>query len=324
MTKKPFKPTQSEAALIEWLLEAPEKRFAIHYRNSGGIHLCERATMREDGKWEFRRISGADPASPDKPVVDRFGGKLKLDPHNLRMAGLVIVAAAATTWPDEKERFAQLTSDLYRPTAWQYDCAIVVPSTTAKDWWEAKGSVALEKFVAKREEKKRAAAALERVGVFAVRREYGIAPYKGMRIDLEGRLAEATQTALAVVPRWAGVRPAFSAVIVRETETRYYIRDIVQLTTANLKIDGGMGSNTERYIDKSFLLLDHATEAEIAKLKAFDDEIVADYEAMRDKLVNELVPGILNAMDHKAQKAAEIDGTFHDMMAALRPDKAVD
>lgn len=320
MTSKPFKPTLSEAALVEWILGDPKKRFAVHYRNSGGIHLCERTVRREDGRWEFRRIGGVDPSLEDQPVVARFGGKLKFDPHGLQVAGLAEVSAAATSWPDERKRYETLTADLYRPTPWSYDSAIVTLTTAAADWWAEKGKAAHGKMLAKLEEKKSAAAANERVAIFGARQGYGGGRYSGLHADVAG-LGEIIGKAESIVPKWTGMRPAFSAVIVRETETRFYLRDAQKLTNAYLRTEGGIGRNAESYIEKKYLILDNATAADIARLKAFDEEIQSDYVAMRESLIDEMVPVLIASMARHEQKAAEIDGTFKEMMESIRPGK---
>ena len=320
MTSKPFKPTLSEAALVEWILGDPEKRFAVHYRNSGGIHLCERTVQRQDGRWEFRRISGVDPSLEDQSVVARFGGKLKFDPRGLHVAGLAEVSAAATSWSDERKRYEALTADLHRQTPWSYDSAIVTLTAAAAGWWEKNGKPAHEKMLAKLEERKAAAAANERVAVFGIRQGYGGGRYSGQYADV-ARLGEIIGKAESIVPKWAGTRPAFSAVIVRETETRFYLRDARKLTDAYLRTEGGIGRNAESYIDKKYLILDNATAADVERLKAFDEEIQSDYVAMREKLIDEMVPVLIASLDRHQQKSAEIDGTFKEMMESLRPTK---
>lgn len=319
MTSKPFKPTLSEASLVGWILDDPEKRFAIHYRNSGGVHLCERTVQRDDGKWEIRRISGSNPSPEDAPAVDKFGGKLKFDPHNLKVAGLAGVSAAATQWPDERKAYEAFIEGIHRPTQWSYDAAIVTLTPAAAAWWESKGRSAQEKLLAKIAQKKAAAAAKERVAVFGCRQNYRAGRYEGQHAHTIGRIAQIVGIAEGVVPKWKGMRPAFSAVITRETETRYYLRDVVNLTDANLRIEGGIGSNVERYIEKNYLLIDNATPEEIARLKAFDDDIRTDYVELRDRVVDEMVPVLIAALERKDQKEAEIDGRFGELVASLRP-----
>jgi hypothetical protein len=321
MSSKPFKPTLPEASLVEWILGDPEKRFAIHYSNTGGIHLCERTKQNADGRWEFRRISGADPSPEDKPVVERFGGKLMFNPHNLNLAGLVEVLPAATSWPDVRKRFDEVAAGLFRQRSWQYDSSIVILTPAAATWWEEKGRAAQEKFLAKRAAKKAEMAAKERVGVFGGRAKFYGDKYQGKYADGVGRVLELIGKAASVAPQWSGVRVAFSAVITRETATRYYLRDIVNLTSANLRPDGGYGSNVEQYIEKKFLILDNATPEDIARLVEFDKGINADYTAVREKLIDDLIPALLATYERSEQKAAEIDGTFFDLLDTLKKGK---
>ncbi|NTF18052.1 hypothetical protein G6L37_06515 [Agrobacterium rubi] len=321
MTSKPFKPTLPEAALIEWLLADPARRFAVCYGNSGVVHLCERTVEVEEGRWDYRRISSADPSPEDQPTVARFGGKLKFDPHNLKFAGLVTTFAAATQWPEGRKAFEAFDAGIFRRTRWSYDSTIVVLTDAAEEWWKSKGQAAHEKMLAKLLAKKAAAAALERVGVFGSRWSYDAGPYRGKHSDDVGRVAEVVSKAESVMPKWSGMRPAFSAVIVRETDTRYYLRDTVSLTNSWLRPDGGAGRNVEKYIEKKYLILDNATAADIERLKDFDAEIISDYAAMRDKLVDEMIPMLIASLDRRDQKSAEIDGTFDELMESIRARK---
>ena len=73
-----------------------------------------------------------------------------------------------------------------------------------------------------------------------------------------------------------------------------------------------------RLMTEQGLDVDNATEADIARLKAFDEGIEQDYAEMRDRLVDDMVPVMLAALERTAQKSAEIDGTFKELIASMR------
>lgn len=319
MTKKPFTPNLQELALVRWLLASPEKRFAMFYSDPGTVVLFEREQIRdEDGLWTVRRIHYANPRPEDDATVESFGGKIKLDPWNLRNAGLVATSAVASGFEDERKRFKDYTADIWISGKWSFNATLVTLTAEAAGWWEKTGCARYDKLFAKRQEKKAEAAANERVAVFGLRTAYKGKSYGGVHAEAVGRVSEIIGMAAGVVPKWRGVRPAFSAVITRETETRYYIRDEKKLTAAYLPTQGGSGRNVERYIDKEYLILDRATETDIARLKTFDAGIEGDYAEMRDKLIDDMVPVMLAALERTAQKSAEIDGTFEELVASMR------
>jgi hypothetical protein len=319
MTKKPFTPNLQELALVRWILEAPQKRFAMFYNDPGTVILYERDKLREeDGLWTVRRIHYANPRPEDEATIESFGGKLKMDPYGLRNAGLVQTSAVATTFADERQRFKDYTADIWIEGKWPYNAVLGTLTEAAAEWWEKSGRIRYDKLIAKKQEAKAQAAANERVAVFGLNAAYKGKSYSGIHADAVGRVKEIIGMASDITPKWRGKRPAFAAVITRETETRYYLREERKLTGAYLPIEGGIGRNVERYIDKQYLILDHATEADIARLKAFDEGIEQDYAEMRDKLVDDMVPVMLAALERTAQKSAEIDGTFEELIASMR------
>lgn len=319
MTKKPFTPNLQELALVRWLLGAPEKRFAMFHSDPGTVVLYEREQIREeDGLWTVRRIHYANPGPEDDATIESFGGKFKMDPWNLRNAGLVVTSAVASGFEDERKRFRDYTADIWIPGKWPFNATLGTLTADAAEWWETAGRPRYEKLIAKKREAKAEAAANERVAVFGAEMAYKGKSYSGIHAEAVGRVQEIIGMASGVVPKWRGMRPAFAAVITRETDTRYYIREERKLTDAYLPAEGGIGRNVERYIDKKYLLLDHATEADIARLKTFDAGIEQDYVEMRDTLVDNMVPVMLAALERSAQKSVEIDETFKELIASMR------
>ncbi|MNU41379.1 hypothetical protein D3C71_301080 [compost metagenome] len=319
MTKKPFTPNLQELALVRWILASPEKRFAMFYNDPGTVILYERDKLRdEDGRWTVRRIHYANPRPEDDATIESFGGKLKMDPYGLRNAGLMLTSPVATNFDHERKRFNEYTADIWIEGKWPYNAVLGTLTADAADWWEKSGKARYEKLIAKKQQKKEEAAANERVGVFGAEMAYRGKSYSGIHADAVGRVREIIGMASGVVPKWRGMRPAFSAVITRETDTRYYIREEQKLTDAYLPTQGGHGRNVERFIEKDYLILDHATEADIERLKAFDAGIEQDYAGMRDALVDNMVPVMLAALERTTQKSAEIDETFKELIASLR------
>lgn len=315
----------SDLALLSWLLESPEKRFAIVFEISGGISLWERLERSEDdGLWSTRRISSSKPTHSDIDTLERFGGKMKFRDYTLREAGLVEMIRPTAVKTGEKERFDQFVSDVRvgprwnGMPSWSDNGILVLPTAAAAEWWETTGKARYDKLFAKYQEKKAKAASTERVAVFGLRSTYSVASYDGVHAKEKGRASIAAGLISDVVPKWKGVRPAFSAVVVRETDTRFYIRAAKRLSNANLSPESTRSVPVEHWVSKEYLLLDNASELDIAKLRAFDEEVSGDYVVMRDRAIDAMVPALAAAFDRSDQKAAEIDGTFGDLLAALR------
>jgi hypothetical protein len=315
----------SDLALLSWLLESPEKRFAIVFEISGGIFLWERLERSEDdGLWSTRRISSSKPLYADIETLERFGGKMKFRDYALRDAGLVEMVRANVEKTGEKDRFDKYISDIRVAPRWNgmppwgANCVLVLPTASAAEWWESIGRARYDKLFAKLQEKKARVASNERVAVFGLRSTYGVAAYDGVHAREMGRASLAAGLVSDIVPKWKGMRPSFSAVVVRETDTRFYIRAAKRLSNANLSPESTRSVPVEHWVSKEYLLLDNASELDIAKLRAFDEEVSGDYVVMRDRAIDAMVPALAAAFDRSDQKAAEIDGTFGDLLAALR------
>ncbi|WP_327210004.1 hypothetical protein [Rhizobium leguminosarum] len=308
-----------DLAFLSWLLESPEKRFALFYKAGGGLKLFERVVRREeDGLWTVARISSKTPKREDAPTLERFGGKLNLSEYPLRNAGLLVTYDAGKLMGDEKQRYREYLSDIWITGSWSDNAVLARPSPTAAEWWETTGRARYDKLFARFQEKKAALATKERIAVFGLRARYRVGAYEGVHAKTTGRGSLAAGVVAEIAPKWTGVRPAFSATVVRETETRLYVRDAQRISDLGLSPETTRGAVPEYWVSKEYLILDHATEADVEKLRAFDEDVLTDFAAMRDKLVDTMVPALVEALDRSDQKAAEIDGMFSDMLAALR------
>lgn len=316
--------TLSDLALLSWLIEAPERRFSIVYPLSGKMSLWERTERGEDGLWSFDMISSG---RPSRETLDRFGGKMKFREYTLQKAGLVEMFRSGSANKDERARFNAHVSDVRVPERWDgspfwgSDSVLVLPTAAAQDWWNSVGRPRYEKLIAKVSEKRAAVAAKERVAVFGCRARYRPDPYDGVHAAQAGFASMAAGEVSKIIPKWEGMRPAFCAVIVRETDTRCYIREARRLSNVHLNTQTTGTVPFESWISKEYLLLDHATEADIAKLKTFDEGVVTDYAEMRDRTIDAMVPALVDALRRGDQKAAEIDGMFADMLATIRSKK---
>lgn len=317
MTKQSFKPTLQELAFVSWLLDAPEKRFALFYSDAT-LKLYDRVEQRpEDGLWTVARIYSKKPGRENADVVARFGGKIRLGYHDLAKAGIVVAYSAGRLTGDDRARYKEYLSDIFITGAWPDSAVLAFASATAREWWETVGRARYDLLLAKHLEKAAKAAEKERVAVFGRRENYPAGDYAGAFSGEKGRAAEAVSSASATVPKWQGIRPAFAAVVVRETETRFYVRDAVRLSDSYLGVQSTNGAVVEHWIDRKYLVLDHASPADIDRLKSFDKVVCGDYRSMRDRLVDEMVPALIKAMGETDQKSAEIDGTFADLLASL-------
>lgn len=313
----------SDLALLSWLIEVPERRFAIVNPLSGAISLWERIELGEDGLWSFDKVSSFRP-TPE--IHERFGGKMKFREYTLQKSGLIEMVRALAVDKSEKARFNDYVSDIRVPKRWNGDTVwgsgvLVLPTSAAPEWWESVGRPRYEKLIEKISEKKAVAAAKERVAVFGLRAKYSVDSYEGIHAAQAGFASMAAGIVSEIVPKWKGVRPAFSAVVVRETETRCYIRDAKRISNVHLNPQTTATVPVESWISKEYLLLDNATEVDIAKLKTFDEGVCTDYVEMRDRTIDAMVPALVEALRRGDQKSAEIDGTFADMLADIRSKK---
>ncbi|MCV9964527.1 hypothetical protein OIU34_21795 [Pararhizobium sp. BT-229] len=102
------------------------------------------------------------------------------------------------------------------------------------------------------------------------------------------------------------------ATIIGETDKRFKVRDTKSIN-GNPTNWMGLEIKREVYVEHEYLLLDNATDADIARLAAFDKEYAREVEEIGRKVCEEIVPIVARMADRLAQKM----GQQKDMLAEL-------
>lgn len=122
------------------------------------------------------------------------------------------------------------------------------------------------------------------------------------------------------LPRLSGLRPMFSAVIVRESADRLYIEDFQPIDQASSIIASVAVKmqKTSRYVDRSRLMLDHASPADVRALAEFDRRQQDDHTQRCQRAVEEMLPIIRRYIDGSVQNEAEHADRIRELLEKLK------
>lgn len=123
------------------------------------------------------------------------------------------------------------------------------------------------------------------------------------------------------LPKLSGLRPMFSAVIVRETADRLYIEEFQPIDHASsiiasvaVKVQG-----TRRYVERGRLMLDHASPSDVLALAEFDRRQQDDHTERCRRAAEELLPIIRRYIDGAVQNEAEHADRIRELLDRLKP-----
>ncbi len=304
-----------QLSLLAWMLSAPEgtRRFMVDIGNVRKFYETG-APREEDGLLPIKGFSADDRGDLATALRADFGGSFKFEPWDLVSAGLLV--SHRRRYPNmaaDEVCFEQKVADIYLepPGRWVYESVYYgIAGEWAADWFREKGEPRRAKLLSASKEKD---ASLTRRAVFGrtvridptIPKELAALLPKNYRFELPGQTI---------------VRPCMVATIIGESEKRFKVRDIKSIN-GNPTNWMGLEINREQFIEREYLLLDHVTDADVAKLATYDEEYAREVEDIGHAAAKEIVPILARMADRLAQKEGQQKDMLADLIESLRPAK---
>jgi hypothetical protein len=303
-----------ELALLGWLAEDPAARFAIASDRSFACY--ERLSPLGDGKHPVRKLADWEIDDHSTELKKWFGGKISCKYQRLCEAGHAVShVMLGLPGKNDRVRFQEAVADVHISGSWNLSSVYVGITASGAEWWRQEGHRLHSAHLEKIAEAAAKAAAAERRALF------------GWMASFDRKIPEAIQDMIPSgtdlpLPKLKGVRPMFTAIIVRETAERYYVRDVRPIDRGNSVVAyvGLRDHGKERYIDKDRLLLDHVTDAALASISSFDREQQQDHNERCRRAAEEMLPILKRLSDSARQTEAEHEDRLRELLAKLRND----
>lgn len=310
--KSAGKPGILELSLLGWLAADAKNRFAIASEHSFACY--EKLTPREDGLRPVRKLADYQKDDASDALKAWFGGVIAWKPGALledeRFVRYVMLGTAFKK--EDRELFKAAVADVYIPGSWNLSSVYIGATEAGIEWWNSTGAelhASLLEKIAARREKDRAA---ERRAVF------------GWVMHFDRKIPERIQDMLPQgmelpLPRLSGLRPMFTARIVRETPDRFYVEDVQPLNRASSLIAtlGVRSHGKHQYVDRDRLMLDYASQADAAALLEFDQSQQQDHAERCHRAAEELEPIIRRYIAGSVQNEAEHADRMRELLASL-------
>nr|WP_250807040.1 hypothetical protein [Neorhizobium tomejilense] len=258
-------------ALVDWLLESPSTRFVIRDEDWRGndTHIYE----VRDG--DAVRIASSMGNSGEPDFLDRLGGKVGFDLESLRQSNVLqnnrsdAVAKNGAEKNGYKEFLNSIGVTVSDPG---YNRIYRVGNHTAA-WWEESGKARFVKLKEKRDEERARANRIIVVGAKCTISPV-IDPDKKKLLPVGFKLP---------MPSIRITRPSHTATVVKETDTRIYVRDVQRIRPAmgfEAREESVIkGKEPNQYIERESLMVDGVRSATPRNIIDADAERVADYHA---------------------------------------------
>jgi hypothetical protein len=304
-----------QLSLVAWLLDAPAgtRRFMIDTGKTRKFYETG-APRAEDGLLPVSAFHMDEKNEVAKAARDEFGGSFKFDPWDLFKAG--ILSSHERRYPNMPASalsFEDKVADIYIPGKWNLGSVYYeIGNDWVREWYVQKGKARREKLLTAIREKE---AATRRRAVF------------GRMVSIQPTVSKELASILPAdyrfeLPSHRVLRPCMVATIVGESEKRFKIRDTETMTGRQIP-KWGMTTEVknEEYVDRELLMLDHATDVDIAKLAAFDEEYVREVEAIGKEVCDEIVPIVARMAARVEQKKGQHSDMLADLIASLKKDR---
>jgi len=314
----------NQLVVLEWLLGGQSgRRFVV---DSGlSQKLFATTSVREDGKSEviawaggfdrLEKLPDTDAArlrlATFREVDEAFGGRKPVDLQALVAAGLISRYRHPMQYligdKPSPPFFDDKVADIHIPGKWTYDSSYAeVSGDHVRIWWESKGAARL---AALREKARVKRQGLTRRAVFGWEVQ--------VRTSVPAELASLLPPGFTInLPTHRVTRPAFAATIIRETDKRFVVEDLAWIN-GSPDIGKVMGTGRARQVERQYLLIDRVTEADVARLVAFDTEYSNEIASIDDAVYAQLVPVFAERARRLAQKATQHSDMFAELLASM-------
>lgn len=306
------KPGILELSLLGWLAADPKVRFAIESEHSFACY--EKLAPREDGLRPIRKLADFQKDDASSALKEWFGGKIAWKAGALAGDGFFdrYVMLGTAFKKEDRELFKAAVADVYIPGSWNLSSVYIGATEAGIEWWKSTGAELHASLLAKIAAKREKHRAAERRAVF------------GWVMHFDRKTPERIQDMLPQgmelpLPRLSGLRPMFTARIVKETPDRYYIEDVQSLNRASSLIAtlGVRSHGKHQYVDRDRLMLDHASQADAAALLEFDLSQQQDHTDRCHRAAEELEPIIRRYVAGAVQNEAEHADRMRELLTRL-------
>lgn len=273
-------------ALIEWLAANPARRFAVQDRYD--FRLCER---KPEGGLEIHRPSAGG------ELLAKFGGRARIETSTLLRAGLIVGINPLGNRDAVQKLRDRIGGDR---DPFHYADNIYLPRKALVDFWENEGRGQIAAIRAER------AQARERVDRMVI---------LGTVHTIEPRIPDDLMTLLPPdlrlpMPSRKVLQPYATARVVKVSETRVYVEEVVPAFEVSYRENPVSGSGSGAYVEPSAILLDPATPEAMEELVGLYRDRVAEIEAKYADTLREIAP----ALALLSNKLRQSDGMYEDLM----------
>lgn len=310
--KSAGKPGILELSLLGWLAEDPANRFAMASEYTFACY--EKQAPREDGLRSVRKLADFQNDADSDALKEWFGGKIAWKAGALLEDAFFVrhLMLGSAFKKDDRELFQRAVADVYIPGSWNLSSAYIGVTDAGIEWWKSTGAELHASLLAKIGAKREKERASERRAVF------------GWVMNFDRKTPERIQDMLPQgmelpLPRLSGLRPMFTARIVKETPDRFYVEDVQALNRASSLI-ASLGVRTHgkhQYVDRDCLMLDHASQSDADALLAFDLSQQEDHSDRCRRAAEKLEPIIRRYIAGAVQNEAEHADRMRELLKQL-------
>ncbi|MGY3581828.1 hypothetical protein ACVIGB_000101 [Bradyrhizobium sp. USDA 4341] len=311
-------------ALLEWVTEkGPGTRFFTQ-SDSNEIYLYER-TVTEDGKPHINRPwppFGDWRVNPTAVnIMAQFANNVNVDTYQFRKSGFFEhfhpLGHTGLDRKAEVARYEKFCREFVgRKDAFHFSQSIYLPTPVAFSFMAEAGARQLANLRAKRDAARASIARTVVIGRACVLRP--TLPDDVQRILPKG--------ATLPLPSRKITRAYATATVVKETANRLYLENIERLPligNSTWQDDPISGTDPHRYVEKSAVLLDHASAEAAAALSELDRGYAEDFERLSGELARRTVAAVAEMHSRMLQKDAEYrDSVLEILSGAARRDTA--
>lgn len=296
-----------QLAILEWLTNRPAvERVFTRHSGLSGITLFE-ASPTEGGRPRLVRVYPShhqERRHDDAQMLERLGGRASFEVHHLSRAGFIDVVHPLGNGVDQQEgkRRYQAFVSRFAHDPFHFNDTVHFATPDGAEYMRTTGAVRLAQMRADK------LAAEE-----TVRRTVLI----GKRVTIMPRLPEDMDRRVPpgvrpTVPHRTVSLPYATATVVRQTGTRFYVRDIRRIQAFERLTTGGSpitGRDPNQYVAIKDILVDHSNQSTVDRLVAVHETFIDDTDRAYARIVEKMLPHLLDLASELAQRETEhLDG----------------
>jgi hypothetical protein len=289
-----------ELALVGWLCERPAERFAVvtGADDHAMFKLYERTERLESGAFKVVVLTDYQTEQEAVDAKAAFGGNIRWNSDALAEAGHVRKSVHGRRAGDDLSPFEQALKDVPPSPEWaEGSHYVILAGAQTMFWWQSAGKPLYEAMLEDVAERQAQAAARRRRGVFGKVMGYD-------RTISERLIDELPQGMEIPLPRLNAMRPLCTAEIVRETTTRFIVKNVEPFDrntvfTSSLVVKK-LGE--ESYVERDHLMVDWATNEDVEEVRAFDEAKQREHHERCRKAAAEIVPLMKAGLERDAEE----------------------